>query len=131
MPDTLAKLLVVDDELNFVKLCQRILSNAGYEVSGVLHGEEAITLVRENVYDLLLTDIKMPQMDGFEVMRRIRENPLTAKIPIMVITAMWIGDEERERICREAQGFLQKGTFWIEDLLKEVARIVAQRSGAL
>lgn len=120
-----ATILVVDDEPENVQLMAGVLTSDGYATLAAKSGAEALEILKTQRPDAVLLDMLMPGMDGFEVMRRIRENPQTAKIPIMVITAMWIGDEDRERINREAQGILQKGTFWIEELLKEVARIVA------
>jgi two-component system NtrC family sensor kinase len=106
MSDILAKLLVVDDEPSFVKLCQRILSNAGYEVAGVSRGEEAVTLVRENAYDLLLTDIKMPQMDGFEVMRLARQ--VAPQMAIVVATGQIAPDITQRALQEGAQGLVNK-----------------------
>lgn len=120
-----ATILVVDDQPENVQLMAGVLTTEGYATLAAHSGPEALEILKNQKPDAVLLDMLMPGMDGFEVMRKIRENPHTAQIPIMVITAMWIGDEDRERITREAQGILQKGTFWIDDLLKEVARIVA------
>ncbi len=120
-----ATILVVDDQEENVQLMADVLSSAGYVTLTANSGPEALDLLKTNTPRAILLDMLMPVMDGFEVIRRIRDNPVTAQIPIMVITAMWVSDEDRQRIEREAQSIFQKGTFWIEDLLKEVARLVA------
>jgi len=125
-----ATILVVDDQEENVQLMADVLSSAGYVTLAAHSGLEALELLKTNAPRAILLDMLMPGMDGFEVIRRIRDNPATARIPIMVITAMWVSDEDRQRIEREAQSIFQKGTFWIEDLLNEVARVVALGSPA-
>ncbi len=120
-------ILLVDYQPENVQLMADVLSSDGYETLAANSGPEALQKLKEHKPHAILLDMLMPEMDGFEVLRRIRDNPETAQIPIMVITAMWVSDEDRQRIEREAQSIFQKGTFWIEDLLKEVARLVALR----
>lgn len=122
-----ATILVVDDQDENVQLMADVLSSANYTTLAAHSGPEALDLLKTHTPSAILLDMLMPGMDGFEVIRRIRDNPVTARIPIMVITAMWVSDEDRQRLEREAQSIFQKGTFWIEDLLKEVARLVALR----
>lgn len=120
-----AAILVVDDQPENVQLMAEVLSSDGYVTLAAHSGPEALEILKSNRPRAILLDMLMPGMDGFEVIRRVRDNPQTAAIPIMVITAMWVSDEDRQRIERQAQSIFLKGTFWIEDLLKEVARVVA------
>jgi len=66
------KILIVDDERSLVELCQIILEAAGFDVRGAFSGREALTMITEDVPDLVLLDVMMPGMDGIEVCRRIR-----------------------------------------------------------
>ena len=66
------KILVVDDEKSLVQLCQIILEAAGYDVRGAYNGKQALSMITEEVPDLVLLDVMMPGMDGIEVCRRIR-----------------------------------------------------------
>lgn len=66
------KILIVDDERSLVELCQIILEAAGFEVRGAYSGREALSMITEEVPDLVLLDVMMPGMDGIEVCRRIR-----------------------------------------------------------
>lgn len=120
-----ATVLVVDDQPENVQLMADVLASDGYVTLAANSGPEALELLKTNQPGAILLDLMMPQMDGYEVLRRVRENPQTAHIPVMVITALLLSDEERLRIERSAQGIFLKGTFWIEDLLKEVARLVS------
>ena len=119
-----ALVLIVDDQPEQVQLMTDVLASDGYATLAANSGAEALELLQANRPSAILLDMLMPEMDGFELIQRIRANPHTARIPIMVITAMLLDDEDRQRLEKEAQCIFQKGTFWIEDLLKEVARLV-------
>ena len=76
MSDTRSvKLLVVDDETPLRSVIQKELERLGYEVQSAGDGEAALRLLEEGAVDVLLTDIKMPRMDGLELLRRVRERP--------------------------------------------------------
>jgi len=81
------KILVVDDEEDIIELLRFNLSREGYEVSSATSGEEALTLVRSEMPNLLLLDLMLPGMDGLDVTRRLKNNPNTMKIPIVMLTA--------------------------------------------
>lgn len=81
------KILIVEDEESLLKLEKIFLSSRGYEVVGVADGPSALTALEKERPDLILLDIMLPQMDGFEVCKRIKENPQTASIPIIMLTA--------------------------------------------
>jgi adenylate cyclase len=82
-----AKVLVVDDTPANVKLLDAILAPRGFTVLVAGSGEEALALVEAEKPDLVLLDILMPGMDGYEVCRRLREDPVTAYLPVVMITA--------------------------------------------
>lgn len=67
------KILIVDDEKSLVQLCEIILEAAGYEVRSAYNGRQALNMITEELPDLVLLDIMMPDMNGIEVCRRIRE----------------------------------------------------------
>jgi adenylate cyclase len=85
--------LTVDDLPANVRLLDAVLSPRGYRVLGAGSGPEALALVAEHRPDLVLLDIVMPEMDGYEVCRRLRQDPATAFLPVVMITAS--GDQER------------------------------------
>jgi adenylate cyclase len=86
-------ILAVDDLPANVRLLDAVLSPRGYRVLGAGSGPEALALVAERRPDLILLDIVMPEMDGYEVCRRLRQDPATAFLPVVMITAS--GDQER------------------------------------
>ena len=85
--------LAVDDLPANVRLLDAVLSPRGYRVVGAGSGPEALALAAERRPDLILLDIVMPEMDGYEVCRRLRQDPATAFLPVVMITAS--GDQER------------------------------------
>ncbi len=85
--------LVVDDQPQNVRLMEAVLTPRGYRVVTAASGEEALGILSTADPDLVLLDIVMPGLDGHAVCRRIRENPSTAFLPVVMITAS--GDQER------------------------------------
>ncbi len=94
------RLLVVDDTPLNIKLLDGILSPRGYTVVPATSGQEALDLVARNCPDLILLDILMPGMDGYEVCCRLRENPDTCLLPVIMITAS--GNQEKVRAIEAA-----------------------------
>lgn len=81
-----AKVLVVDDERHIVKLIQVNLERAGYQVVSAFDGKEALKKVESEKPDLIVLDVMMPYLDGFEVLKRLRANP-DSYIPVIMLTA--------------------------------------------
>jgi two-component system OmpR family response regulator len=79
------RVLVVDDEPNIVDLLQASLGFAGFEVRTAAHGQEALRLIREDEPDIVLLDVMMPGMDGWEVVRRLRTDDI--RVPVLFLTA--------------------------------------------
>ena len=83
-----ARILVVDDILPNVKLLEAKLTSEYYDVITALNGEDALRKAREDTPDLILLDVMMPGMDGFEVCRRLKEDSQTDHIPVVMVTAL-------------------------------------------
>jgi two-component system alkaline phosphatase synthesis response regulator PhoP/two-component system response regulator VicR len=83
----MAKILVVDDEPHIVRLVQVNLQRAGYEVVTAYDGWQALTKIKQESPDLVLLDITMPRLDGWEVLKRLRSAPETADLPVVMLTA--------------------------------------------
>jgi len=81
------KILIVEDEESLLKLESILLISKGFEVKGVSNGRAALESVAEEIPDLILLDIMLPEIDGFEVCRRIKSEPSTRNIPVIMLTA--------------------------------------------
>jgi putative two-component system response regulator len=110
MPEKNSKpqILIVDDEPRNLRLLEGMLIPLGYEVIKAPNGEEALSLVNKLDIDLILLDIMMPGMDGFEVCRRIKGNKDTRLIPIVMVTALDDMDAKVRAIDAGADDFLTK-----------------------
>src|SRR5438876_449703 len=107
MSDRPARILAVDDKPENIRLLEAVLAPSGYEVIAASSGDEAIVKVREQTPDLILTDIVMPGMTGYELCRRLRADPATAFLPIVTLTASG-GEEKREALDAGADDFVAK-----------------------
>ncbi|MBS1248762.1 MAG: Response regulator PleD [Chloroflexi bacterium] len=76
------KILIVDDDIDTLKLVGMMLEQKGYEILATSNGKKAIEMATANLPDLILLDVMMPQMDGYEVSRKLRANPETEPIPL-------------------------------------------------
>lgn len=81
------KILACDDEKHIVRLVQVNLERAGFDVITANDGKEALEKIRHNNPDLVILDVMMPYMDGFEVLQNLRRNPATRNIPVIMLTA--------------------------------------------
>ena len=119
-PQEAAKILVVDDEPRNVRILQIQLNARGYTVYTAADGLQALEVVKEEMPDLILLDINMPKMDGFEVVKQVRANEATEFIPIVMITALRDTRENRiKSIEAGADDFIEKPF----DSLEVLARV--------
>ena len=81
------KILIVEDDPSLLKLQSIILLNGGYEVEATMSGDTALQLVSEKTPDLVLLDVRLPGINGFQVCKQIRANPKTKNIPIVFLSA--------------------------------------------
>ncbi len=93
---TQRRILVVDDDPRLLHIVQMYLSIEEFDVVTALNGEEGLREVQSNKPDLVILDIMMPGMDGIEMCRRLRTNPESAAIPVLMFSAL-SGDEDVER----------------------------------
>ena len=108
MANSAKRILVVEDDLDNRRIVVKILTLAGYEVLEAPDGRAAITVTRAEHPDLIIMDLAIPHVDGWEVSRQLKTDPQSADIPIIALTAFATrGDEER---AREAgcDGYLSK-----------------------
>jgi chemosensory pili system protein ChpA (sensor histidine kinase/response regulator) len=120
-----ATILVVDDSLTIRKISNRLLSRNGYQTLLARDGLEAIELLRERIPDLMLVDIEMPRMDGFELTRAVRASERLKDIPIIMITSRTSEKHRHYAFEIGVNHFLGK-PFQEDDLLKLIAQCTAQ-----
>lgn len=119
------RLLLVDDEPNLLRAVAACLSSEGYEVDTARSGEEALVHIAQRLPDLIVSDIRMPRMDGYALARQLRRNPRTDLIPIVFLTAK---DESSERIAGIRSGvdaYLTK-PFEPDELIAVIGNILSR-----
>jgi PAS domain S-box-containing protein len=122
--DQVHQVLVVDDDRHIVDWLRTSLMNSGFNVHGAYNGREALALVREVSPDLILLDVKMPDMDGYEVIRTLRQEHATRDIPVIIITGS-PPDDDYEQVKILGMGVKHTLTkpFSIETLVEEIKRV--------
>ena len=119
--ESLRQVLVVDDHEDARRLIRRILQSKGdFRLREAETGAAALAMASEDPPDAIVLDLMMPEMDGFEVLERLRGNPQTASIPVVVVTAKSLTGAERRRLEDLLAGLMLKGDFLTDDLLKEI-----------
>lgn len=117
------KVLIVDDETNIVISLEFLMEQAGYELRIAHNGREALEQVAVFGPDLVLLDVMMPQVNGFDVCRRIRENPDWQAIKIIMLTAKGREVEMAKGLALGADAYITK-PFSTKELLAQVRRIL-------
>ncbi len=124
---TLTRLLVVDDEESLVAMLTTALRYAGYEVNGESTGFDALRSVKTSPPDLVVLDVNLPDIDGFEVCRRIRRDGVDA--PVVFLTARDNADDLRTGFLRGGDDYLTK-PFSLEELLLRIEAILRRIRGS-
>jgi two-component system, OmpR family, alkaline phosphatase synthesis response regulator PhoP len=124
------KILVVDDERHIVRLVEVNLSRAGYEVETAYDGVEALEKVKENDLDMIVLDVMMPRMDGFEVLKRLQADSDTQDIPVIMLTAKAQDADIFRGWSSGVSSYLTK-PFNPRELLTFVERIFQSEEGGL
>jgi threonine synthase len=125
------RIAIVEDDPDARRLLRRVLQARGeYQIYEAAGGREGIELVRQYRPDLVLLDLMMPEIDGFQVMDAIRATPELADTRIIVITAKSLTASERRRLSGQIELLLQKGSFLDDDLLQEILATLHQPSGS-
>ena len=121
--EPLASVLVVDDSETVARLLEWELCMAGYSVEIASDGKTALRAARDRTPDVVLTDVIMPEMDGFEVVRRLRADPTTAETAVIFVTARGMSADRMEGLALGADDYIVK-PFDGPDLLARVAKVL-------
>ena len=119
----MARILVVDDEPDVVDLVRTILETEGHEVTAATRGKEALGLMLAEPPDLLVLDLMMPELDGFQMLRLIRMDERTATVPVLILSARTQTQDQLGGLQAKASAYVCK-PFSPKELLAEVRNLL-------
>ena len=117
------KILIVDDEPSIIVPVQFLMEQNGYDVMVAFSGEEAMEIIADKKVDLILLDIMLPVIDGFEVCQRVRENPQWNKIKIILLTALGSDANVEKGLALGADAYITK-PFSNVDIVEQVKELL-------
>jgi len=125
------KVLVIDDENDILLIIKSALHEEGYDVTTANNGYDGLALAEDASPDLIILDIMMPEMDGFEVLQQLKENEKTAQIPVVILTGLSSKDKIREALNKGIDYYIVK-PFEYQDLVSKVKIAIddAERSAS-
>ncbi|WDZ94619.1 hybrid sensor histidine kinase/response regulator [Herbaspirillum sp. WKF16] len=126
--ETRKKVLVVDDSLTVRELERKLLSNRGYQVTVAVDGMDGWNAVRTERFDLVITDIDMPRMDGIELVTLIRGAPSLQSLPVMIVSYKDREEDRQRGLEAGADHYFTKSSFHDESLLQAVADLIGDAS---
>ena len=118
------RILVAEDSITSRTLLKNILETTGYEVRTVVDGLEALTALMEEEFDLLISDVEMPRMNGFDLTARIRAEDKHADLPVMLVTSLESREDREKGVDVGANAYITKGSFDQTTLLETARRLV-------
>jgi YesN/AraC family two-component response regulator len=126
---TTYNILVVDDEPGTLEMHARVVQahSDSNRVLKARNGKEALDLLHHEIVDLVLLDLQMPEMDGFEVLEAMRTLESTRKIPVIVMTGKVLSETEMERLNQGVAAVLAKGLFSIEETIEHISTALEQK----
>lgn len=116
--------LIVEDEHTIRQILRRILEKENCTVTEAGNGHEALEIMSKNMPQLILLDLMMPEMDGFQFIERVRQQSHWPPVPIILLTAMDLTHEERSHLNGSVQKILQKGAYSRQELLDEISYLL-------
>ncbi len=123
--DRFPRIAIIDDNADVRRLIRRILQSQGsYTIFEAENGKTGVELVKKETPNLVILDLMMPELDGFGVMDALQNDPETADIPIIVVTAKELTEDEKKRLNGHIQSLMQKGDFMSDELMDEIRSIL-------
>jgi CheY-like chemotaxis protein len=124
------EVLIVEDDSNMREMLRRMLEEESWSVSEAANGQAALELVAHSKPSLIILDMLMPVMDGFQMVAELQKHETWRKIPVVVVSAKELTEADRAKLQGCVTTILQKGSFGREELMREVQQTVRQLTTA-
>jgi signal transduction histidine kinase/CheY-like chemotaxis protein len=125
---TPAKILIIDDDPLAVETLAGMLEPEGFNVKKAYGGQQGLAIALEERPDLMVVDLLMPDMSGFEVVQRLKEQPQTKEIPVFIVTVKDLTSDDKQRLNNMAAAVMRKGAFAREAFLQEVRKLIGLKA---
>ncbi len=120
------RVLAVDDDPFMLKVLERYLGPEGFEIVGVQSGEEALSRAAAESFDLVILDLHLPEMDGFEVCRRLKDGGETGNLPVIMLTAAYVDAAHQDRGFEAGADAYMAKPFLRRALLAQVRAVLGE-----
>ncbi|MEK6641814.1 MAG: response regulator [Nitrospirota bacterium] len=120
------RIVVADDDRMFRKVAETTLRRQGYDVATASDGEEALQLIRSERPDMIVLDLIMPKLQGFDVLTILKQDALTSAIPVIVLSSLTQEQDKQEALDLGAVAYFNKTTFSMSELVKQVESTLAK-----
>ena len=128
MGEAAGRVLLAEDDRFLRKAAETALKRHGFTVIPATDGEEALRLARAEPPDLVLLDLIMPKMQGFEVLRALKGDPGTATIPVVILSNLGQDGDVKQAMDAGAAGYFVKANLSLQDLVKRVGELMAGKA---
>ncbi|TKB88796.1 MAG: response regulator [Nitrospira sp.] len=122
----MTRIVVADDDRMFRKVAETTLRRQGYDVATASDGEEALQLIRSERPDMIVLDLIMPKLQGFDVLQTLKQDALTSAIPVIVLSSLTQEQDKQEALDLGAVAYFNKTTFSMSELVKQVESTLAK-----
>lgn len=117
-------ILIAEDSITVRNMLRNILENAGFVVKSAVDGQDALEFLNKETFDLVVSDVEMPRMNGFELTRSIKNNPVLSEIPVVLVTALESSEDKQKGLEAGANAYIVKGSFEKSNLIETINRLI-------
>lgn len=121
------KTLIIEDEQFIRDIYKRQLEKAGITVDGFGNGAEGLQAISQNKYDIILLDIMLPDLNGLEILKQIKQNPSLKNIPVIMLTNLGQDEVIKEGFALGAQGYFIKASYTPDQIVQEVKKVLSKK----
>ncbi len=121
------KILIIDDEPSILEVYSTVLTQAGYKVFTAVNGKKGLEMIGNVMPDLVLLDVVMPVEDGFDVLKEVKNDPILARIPVILLTNLANKEDKDEGYKLGANDYLVKVQYSPKRLVEKVKKILAAK----
>lgn len=118
------KILFIEDESALQNAISETLKGEGYELTSALDGETGLQMVIKNKPDLVLLDLILPKINGFDVLKKIRENPETAHIPVIILSNLEGSKDVERALALGATTYLVKTNYKLDEVVEKIRSVL-------